>query len=366
MIPIRPGRTIGILGGGQLGRLLALAAANMGYQSHIFCPEKGCPAALASSKHTCASYSDLDALDRFAETIDVATFEFENVPASTVQRLSQSIPVRPSWKALEVAQNRAREKEFFESIGVATAPWYPIQKLEDLRIAIEEISTPAILKTSRLGYDGKGQIRIDSSTTTSLAWDTLTNGRDVSNEEQPFAILEGLIEFTSEISVIAARGWDNNVKCFEPVENVHQNHILHTTTAPACITRETANIAMRIAEKTAKALSLIGLVAVEMFVTKDNEILVNEIAPRPHNSGHWTLDACQTDQFTQLVRAICGLPLADPLRHSNAIMTNLIGEEIKLIEDLYIDPRNHVYVYGKESIRPGRKMGHFTRLTPIS
>tara|TARA_B110000438_G_C15792516_1_gene641374 strand:+ start:402 stop:1496 length:1095 start_codon:yes stop_codon:yes gene_type:complete len=362
-IPIEPGGTIGILGGGQLGRLLALAAAKMGYHTHVFCPVENCPASQVTTKHTCASYDDLDALDRFAKSVDVATFEFENVPASTALHLTERVPVRPSWKALEIAQNRAKEKKFFTEIGAATAPWRPVHNFDNLTAALADLSTPAILKTARLGYDGKGQVRINDSSDAQQAWDLISAGADTANQDAPFAILEGLIQFSCEISVIAARGINGTVQCFEPVENVHRNHILHTTTAPAHISSDTARTAIDIAERTAEALGLVGLVAVEMFVTPDGDVIVNEMAPRPHNSGHWTLDACQTDQFTQLVRAICGLPLADPLRHSNAVMTNFLGDEIEDLDRFHSDPRNHVYVYGKQSARPGRKMGHVTKLS---
>lgn len=361
---INPGSTIGILGGGQLGRLLALAAGKMGYHAHIYCPEPGCPAALVAAKHTCADYTDQQALKKFAAEIDVATFEFENVPTETVLCLADQIPVRPSWKALEIAQDRSKEKLFFADIGAATAPWRPVNSLEELIDAISAVDTPAILKTSRLGYDGKGQIRIEAPSEAEAAWKTLTAGQDLANEKSPFAILEGFVKFQSEISVIAARGLDGSVECFEPVVNVHKNHILHTTTAPAKISDTTAKMAIKVAERAAEALDLVGIVAVEIFVTSYGGVLVNEMAPRPHNSGHWTLDACQTDQFTQLVRAICGLPLAEPLRHSNAVMTNILGDDVYKLDAYYADPSAHVYVYGKSEARAARKMGHVTHLSP--
>ena len=360
---IEPGGTIGILGGGQLGRLLALSAGKMGYRSHIYCPEEDCPASHVSNAHTHAPYDDYDALAAFARSVDVATFEFENVPAETAFHVAKDVAVRPSWKALEIAQDRSKEKIFFTDIGAATAPWRPINAPDDLEQAIKDVSTPAILKTSRLGYDGKGQVRVESTAQIGDAWQAVTAGRDDIGESNPFAVLDGFVRFDREISVIAARGMDGAVQCFEPVENVHRNHILHTTTAPANISPTTARTALDIAERAVAALDLVGLLAVEMFVTSYGGILVNEMAPRPHNSGHWSLDACQTDQFTQLVRAICGLPLADPLRHSNAVMTNLIGEEIHDLDQFYGDPNCHVYVYGKEVAKPGRKMGHVTRLS---
>lgn len=363
---IDAGGTIGILGGGQLGRLLALAAAKLGYNTHVFCPEHACPASLVSTHTTCAAYDDFEALDAFAHQIDVATFEFENVPSETVARIAGSVQVRPSWTALEIAQDRAKEKAFFADIGAATAPWRPVHSLEDLIAAFTAVDTPAILKTARLGYDGKGQILIDNPEEAEAAWSEITSGQNLESAMVPFAVLEGFVKFTSEISVIAARGLDGHTQCFEPVENVHKKHILHTTTAPANISPTTAKTAIGIAERAAEALDLVGIVAVEMFVTSYGGVLVNEMAPRPHNSGHWTLDACQTDQFTQLIRAICGLPLAEPLRHSNAVMTNLLGDEISNLEAFHADPACHVYVYGKTEPRPGRKMGHVTRLSHLT
>lgn len=363
---IVPGGTIGILGGGQLGRLLALSAAKLGYRTHVFCPEAGCPASLVATHNTFASYDDFKALDAFSGQIDVATFEFENVPSETVARIADAVPVRPSWKALEIAQDRSREKVFFTDIGAATAPWRPVHSLDQLNEALRAVDTPAILKTARLGYDGKGQILIERPEDAPSAWAQLTDGQALDSTTGPFAVLEGFVKFTSEISVIAARGLDGQVQCFEPVENVHKNHVLHTTTAPANISSATAKTATGIAERAAEALDLVGIVAVEMFVTSYGGVLVNEMAPRPHNSGHWTLDACQTDQFTQLVYAICGLPLAEPLRHSNAVMTNLLGEDIYNVDGYYADPACHVYVYGKSDARPGRKMGHVTRLSARS
>ena len=360
---IEPGGTIGILGGGQLGRLLALAAGKMGYRTHVFCPDEDCPAGQVATHLTCADYDDPIALATFAAAVDVATFEFENVPAATALKLTEHTPVRPSWKALEIAQDRAKEKAFFADIGAATAPWRPVDSLDGLKAALKDIDTPAILKTARLGYDGKGQVRINTASEASAAWRALTSGQTPASQDGPFAVLEGFVKFTSEISVITARDLEGTVLSFEPVQNVHRDHILHTTSAPAKISSATAKTALSVAERAAKALDLIGIVAVEMFVTSYGGVLVNEMAPRPHNSGHWTLDACQTDQFTQLIRAICGLPLAEPLRHSNAVMTNLLGDDIHDLDRYYDDPSCHVYVYGKGDARPKRKMGHVTKLS---
>lgn len=361
---IEPGGTIGILGGGQLGRLLALSAAKLGYKTHIYCPDRDCPASHVATLHTAASYDDLVALDNFSAQIDVATFEFENVPAETTARIAKHVSVHPSWKALEIAQDRAKEKVFFADIGAATAPWRVVNSAPELIEAIKSVDTPAILKTARLGYDGKGQIRIERLEDAEAAWNQLTSDMSISEMCAPYAILEGFVKFTKEISVIAARGKNGEIQCFEPVENVHKNHILHTTTAPARISSVTAKTAISIAERTAEALDLVGIVAIEMFVTSYGGVLVNEMAPRPHNSGHWTIDACQSDQFEQLIRAICGLPLVEPLRHSNAIMTNLLGGDILNLDSYLSDPECHVCVYGKSEARPGRKMGHVTKLSP--
>ena len=360
---IEVGSTIGILGGGQLGRLLALAAGKMGYRTHIYCPERECPASLVSTHFTCAEYGDTVALNRFSSQVDVATFEFENVPADTVLRLTKKNLVRPSWKALEIAQDRAKEKSFFADIGAATAPWQAINSLRQLTHALKSIHPPAILKTARLGYDGKGQILIKTPEDAETAWNALTLNQTVGELPAPFAILEGFVKFTREISIIAARDVRGDIRCFEPAENIHKNHVLHTTTVPARVSSTTSKTAIAIAERAAESIDLIGIIAVEMFVTPHGGILVNEMAPRPHNSGHWTLDACQTDQFTQLIRAISGLPLAEPLRHSNAVMTNLIGEDIYDIARFYEDPKSHLYLYGKTDARAGRKMGHVTRLS---
>jgi 5-(carboxyamino)imidazole ribonucleotide synthase len=361
---IASGGIIGILGGGQLGRMLAMAAAHMGYRTHVYCPEENCPAAQVSTHHTCASYDDEQALIHFAKSIDVATFEFENVPATTALGLADHVPVRPSWKALEIAQDRAKEKRFFADIGAATAPWRPVPSLDGLIDALAAVSTPAILKTSRLGYDGKGQVRLDDPSGAEAAWAAIGGNSAATDPASPFAILEGLVRFTGEVSVITARALDGSMESFEPVENVHKNHILHATTAPANIPSSTAKTAIEIAERAAEALDLVGLLTVELFVTSYGGVLVNEMAPRPHNSGHWTLDGCITDQFSQLIRAICGLPLGNPRRHSDTVMTNLLGEDIHDLGRLYADPNNHVYVYGKDSAKPGRKMGHVNKVRP--
>ncbi|MGE5505105.1 MAG: 5-(carboxyamino)imidazole ribonucleotide synthase [Actinomycetota bacterium] len=353
--PLPPGSTIGIVGGGQLGRMAALAAARLGYKVHIFSPEPDSPAAQVSAAATVAEYTDGDAIEAFAEAVDVVTFEFENVPAESVRLMTDHAPVRPCWKVLETAQDRVTEKRFFNDIGIATAPWREVTGPESLAAALAEIGRPAVLKTTRLGYDGKGQVKIGPDTDPAEAWAAM--GGDV-------GVLEGFIDFEGEISVIVARGLDGGWAAFDPVWNVHRNHILDTTVAPAPIARELSEEAMDIAHRAAEALGLVGLLAVEMFVTRGGGLLVNEMAPRPHNSGHWTMDACITDQFEQFIRAVCGLPLGSPERHSDAEMKNLIGDDVDAWADILHDPAARLHLYGKAEARPGRKMGHVTHLRP--
>lgn len=353
--PLAPGSTIGIIGGGQLGRMAALAAARLGYRVHVFCPEADSPTEQVTAAATVAEYTDLQALEAFARAVDVVTFEFENIPAESVRVLSDLVPVRPGWKVLEVAQDRVTEKTFFNSIGIETAPWVKVGSAAELRDAVARLGRPAVLKTTRFGYDGKGQVKIVADTDLDEAWASLGG-----NE----AILEGFVDFEGEISVIVARGTDGASATFDPAWNVHTNHILDTTTIPAPIPRTMAEAAMAAAHKVADALDLVGLLAVEMFVTKDGRLLANEMAPRPHNSGHWTIDACVTDQFEQFVRAVCGLPLGSPERHSDAIMKNLIGDDVNDWPDILKDPVAKLHLYGKAEARSGRKMGHVTHLSP--
>jgi 5-(carboxyamino)imidazole ribonucleotide synthase len=352
---IAPGSTIGILGGGQLGRMTAIAAARLGYRCHIFCPDADSPAFAVAAAHTCAAYDDAKALAAFSESVDVVTFEFENVPAESAARLAERVIVRPSWSVLETAQDRVLEKTFFNGIGAATAPWRAVDDLDSLADALKALGTPAVLKTRRLGYDGKGQACIDSPAQTAHAWDAI--GRAP-------AILEGFVNFSREISVIVARSPRGEVNTFDVVENVHVNHILDTTRAPAQITPEQAERAAAIARHAAIELNLEGLLAIEMFVDRDGSILVNEMAPRPHNSGHWTIDACVTDQFEQFVRAVCNLRLGSTERHSDAEMKNLLGHAVDDWAKLLSDPKAKLHLYGKTEVRDGRKMGHVTRIFP--
>ena len=355
MTVIEPGATIGILGGGQLGRMTVLAATALGYRCHVFCPIEDSPAKQATSLSTTADYDDKSALDRFAKSVDVVTFEFENVPGDTAEFLAERKPVRPGPNALRIAQDRIREKDFLRSIGVGTAPYQGVTSEEELRRAIETIGPRAILKTVRMGYDGKGQVGVRGDSDLGVVW------RGFGSSD---GILEGFVEFACEISVIIARGETGKTATYAPVENQHVNHILDTTVAPARVTPEIAMRAGAIARHIAEKLDLIGLLAVEMFVTHRGEVLVNELAPRPHNSGHWTIDACYTSQFEQIVRAICGLPLGSPERHSDAVMKNLIGADIEKWREAASDPLQKIHLYGKDEALPGRKMGHVTKLSP--
>jgi len=352
---IEPGGTLGIIGGGQLGRMTALAAARLGIDCHFYCPEAESPAFAVTKSHTCAAYDDLEALARFAEAVEIVSFEFENVPAESVRAAAEKVPVRPGWGVLEIAQERVAEKSFFNRLGIGTAPWRPVGSGAELTDAVAAIGRPAILKTTRFGYDGKGQVRIDASTDLDAAWAAMKG--------QP-AILEGFVDFAFEASILVARGVDGETACFDVVENRHRQGILDVTIAPAAISPILARRAQEIAVNAAEALDLVGLLAVELFVTTDGKLLVNEMAPRPHNSGHWTMNACYTDQFEQFVRAVCGLPLGRPDRFADAVMTNLIGDEVDAWPQLLAEPGVFVHLYGKAESRAGRKMGHVNRITP--
>ena len=350
-----PGSVIGILGGGQLGRMIALAAASLGYRCHVYCPEPDAPAAEVAAHATCASYGDRAALAGFAGAVDVVTLEFENIPTETVERIAETTPVRPGAGALAVAQDRVGEKAFLNGIGVATTRFAAIASADDLRRAMDALGAPAILKTARLGYDGKGQRAIGAGSDPEAAWRALGADR---------AILEAEVDFEREISVVLARGIDGGTAAFDAVENRHENGILRTSRVPARVASEVHERARSIAVRIARALDYVGVLAVEFFVTRDGAVLVNEIAPRVHNSGHWTVDACAASQFEQAVRAVCGLPLADPGRHGDAVTTNILGAEIDDWRRLLAEPGACLHLYGKAEARPGRKMGHVTRLFP--
>ena len=352
MSPIPPGATIGILGGGQLGRMTAMAAARLGYRCHILAPEPESPAADVAAAWTRADYADREALDAFAASVDVVTLEFENVPVETLEHLARQRPVRPSARVLRVTQDRLAEKACAAELGCPVTAHAKVENAVDLARALAEIG-PGVLKTTRLGYDGKGQIRVPTGEPLATM---------VASLGQPVLIHEAWVDFTLELSVITARSPGGEVRSYVPVENRHRHHILDVTRAPAAIPTDLAAEAVAMAERIAVALELEGLLAVEMFLTRDGRLLVNELAPRPHNSGHWTIDACAVSQFEQLVRAVCDLPLGDPERFADAEMTNLIGEDVARWPELLAEPGARLHLYGKSEARPGRKMGHVTRI----
>jgi len=354
---LAPGATIGILGGGQLGRMTALAAARLGYRCHAFATEADSPAGQVCAAVTIAPFTDARAVTRFAKSVDVATFEFENIPGGAARRVAALTPLLPSPEILETTQDRLREKDFLRGIGVATTDYLAVPDAAALGRAIADFGTPAVLKSVRWGYDGKGQVALGADSSAEEGWRRMGAAQ---------GILERFVDFRCEISVIVARGRDGTVAIYPPVENRHVNHILDTTIAPAGLPPATAVEAQAIARMIAERLELVGVLAVEMFVTRDGTLLVNELAPRPHNSGHWTIDACLTSQFEQLVRAICGQPLGATERHSDAIMKNLIGREVDGWRAALSEPNARLHLYGKNRVRPGRKMGHITRLLPHS
>lgn len=343
-----PGSTIGILGGGQLGRMTALAAARLGYRCIVFAPEADSVAAEVSAGHVRGDYGDNAALARFAAQVDVVTYEFENVPEAAVAECLRHRPVRPGVRPIHVAQHRLREKEFFRHAGIGTAAYQAISSTADIEAAT---ALPGILKTCTEGYDGKGQVRVSNRAELAAAWDRIGR-RD--------CILEAVVDFLCEVSAIVARGLDGTTRCFPIGLNAHRDGILRTTTVPSGLPAGTLSTAERYGVQVATSLDLVGLVAVEMFVTKDGSVLANEMAPRPHNSGHWTIDACVTSQFEQLVRAICGLPLGAVEVLAPSRMLNLIGDEAADWQRFLEDPSARLHLYGKGDARPGRKMGHVT------
>ncbi|HEU4986381.1 MAG TPA: 5-(carboxyamino)imidazole ribonucleotide synthase [Rhizobiaceae bacterium] len=351
-----PGATIGIIGGGQLGRMLAMAAARFGYRTAILEPQADCPAAQVANTHVAAAYDDADALDRLAETADIVTYEFENVHVAAAEKLAAKVEIFPPPRALEVAQDRLVEKSFLNSIGIATAPFLAVDSDEDLVQGLSGFGGSGILKTRRLGYDGKGQ-RVFKD-----AVEAETQGVFVAMGGVPL-ILEGFAPFEREISVIAARGKDGSTTSYDPAENVHRNGILHRSTVPADISRDVAEKARNAASAILSALDYVGVIGVEFFVLEDGTLLANEIAPRVHNSGHWTEAACAVSQFEQHIRAVAGLPLGATARHSDCVMENLIGEDIARAPALLSEPDLVLHLYGKAEARPGRKMGHFTRIS---
>lgn len=354
---LAPGSTIGIFGGGQLGRMTAIAAARLGYRCHIFAPEPESPAAEVAAAFTRAPYDDAAAVAAFARSVDVVTLEFENVPREAVALAARFAPTRPSAEVLAVTQDRLAEKELARRLGLGVTDFLAVSTEEDARAAAGRLGVPFLLKTRRFGYDGKGQVRVGEAAAAAAAFASLGSVP---------AIAEAMVDFLCEISVIVARRPDGATASWPPVRNIHRDGILRTTVVPAGLPRRLADEAVAVAEQIAEALALEGLLAVEMFVTRDGRVLVNELAPRPHNSGHWTLDACATSQFEQLVRAICGLPLGPTHRRFDATMVNLIGDEVETWSDLLAEPDVCLHLYGKRETRPGRKMGHYTRLRPLS
>jgi 5-(carboxyamino)imidazole ribonucleotide synthase len=349
--------TIGILGGGQLGRMLALAAARLGFKCHVFSPSPDSPAFDVVHRVTCADYTDIGALDRFAADVDVVTYEFENVPAKTATFLAARRPVVPDPGILAITQDRLTEKSFIQDLGIRTARFASVDSPAGLAKVLDTFDRPAVLKTRRFGYDGKGQLILRNGTDLEAAW------REVG--AQP-CILEAFVPFECEVSVVAARASDGTVECFDVTENQHRDHILKISRVPANVSSNVAAEARHIVERIARAFNYVGVLAVEMFVVAEGSeqtLLVNEIAPRVHNSGHWTIDGATVSQFEQHIRAVAGWPLGQPRRHGRVEMINLIGDEVKTYAQWLTVPGAFVHLYGKSAIREGRKMGHVTRMT---
>ena len=351
--PLPQGARIGILGGGQLGRMLSVAASRLGFLTHIYEPGANPPAAQVADQCTTASYEDNEALRAFAESVDVITYEFENIPTDALDVLEAIKPIYPNREALRVSQDRITEKDYLNDLGLTTAPYAQVDTLSDLQVASEKIGLPAILKTRRFGYDGKGQSRLKSTD------DIATAHSDMASAP---SVMEGFVNFSREISVIAARGINGEIACYDPGENVHRDGILHTTTIPAEIPAMMAMDAALMAGKILNALDYVGVMGVEMFVTPQG-LIVNEIAPRVHNSGHWTQNGCAVDQFEQHIRAVAGWPLGDGSRYLDVVMENLIGDDMDRVPDLSKDPKVSLHLYGKADVKKGRKMGHFNRVT---
>jgi len=355
-VSLPAGSTIGIIGGGQLGRMLAMAAARLGYRTIVLEPQPDCPAAQVANRQITSAYDDPAALAELAAASAVITYEFENVPVAAAEALAAKVAVYPPARALDVAQDRVNEKTFLNGIGIATADFRPVDTDDELRAALKTFGGSGILKTRRMGYDGKGQRVFRNMETGGFAGTCEAMGN------VPL-ILESFVPFEREISVIAARGLDGAVVAYDPAENVHRDGILHTSTLPAAITPKTAAAARAAASTILSALDYVGVIGVEFFVLGDGSLLANEIAPRVHNSGHWTEAACVISQFEQHIRAIGGLPLGSPGRHSDCVMENLIGDDVLRVPALLAEPDLMLHLYGKAEARPGRKMGHFTRIS---
>ena len=354
-----PGSTIGIIGGGQLARMLAMAAARLGLRTVVLEPDQNCPAAQVANDHLVYGYNDETGLVALAEASDVITYEFENVPVTAAQFLEGRTTLYPGSRALEISQDRLVEKDFINNIGIGTARYFDVGSIEDLKTALIAFNRAGILKTRRLGYDGKGQVRF--------------NGEDEASVEVIFAefgdapcIIEEMVAFEREISIVAARDVSGNFVAFDPAWNTHKDGILRRSVVPCGLSDEILAAARKIAEQIMSELSYVGVMGIEFFVTDSGNLLVNEIAPRVHNSGHWTEAACAISQFEQHVRAVVGWPLQDAARHSDCVMENIIGDEIDNIHMATDDGAVMLHLYGKNDVRPGRKMGHFTRLSSLS
>ncbi len=353
------GSTIGILGGGQLARMLAMAAAKLGYRTVIFDPDANATAAQVANEHVIATYTDEAALAVFAKQCDIVTYEFENVPVAAAKFINALTPVRPGPQALEAAQDRLREKKFLNEAGIETAAFAVVNSAADLEAALASFEGNGVLKTRRMGYDGKGQQVFKNA-------DPVKTDDIYAQFNAVPLILEGFVSFEREISVIAARGLNGAVAVFDPAENVHREGILYTSTVPAKASADTLAQAHRAAKAILEALEYVGVIGVEFFVMANGGLIANEIAPRVHNSGHWTEAACAISQFEQHIRAVAGLPLGNPARHSDCVMENLIGDEIDRMAELCAEAQVVVHHYGKTEVRAGRKMGHFTQLTKLS
>lgn len=361
---VEPNGVIGILGGGQLGRMLSLAAARLGISSHIYCPEEHSPAAAVAAYSTIGAFTDAAALERFGCSVGLVTYEFENVPAETVDILERAgVTVAPGAKALAVSQDRLIEKQFVRSLGADTAPFEAVNNPEELAAALGRLGRPAILKSRRLGYDGKGQtfIRAEDGVDAEQTWQAATDKAWAEIGAQP-SILEGVVDFEFELSIIGARSASGEIALYDPPRNTHQNGILRRSIVPSGASETTIRAAGDIARRMLQELGYVGVIGVEFFVLKNGALAVNEFAPRVHNSGHWTADACAVSQFEQHIRAVAGWPLGDTARLCDAHMENLIGDEIDRWESLSRDPQTCIHLYGKRDTAAGRKMGHFTRI----
>jgi len=354
--PLAHGAMIGILGGGQLGRMLAQAAPALGLKTHIYSDEPDAPAFQVADKATFGRYDDEANLEIFARDCAVVTFEFENLPTATLEFLSRHVPVAPSAHALRITQDRFLEKSFVAGLGIATAAFRDVGSTGEARAALRALGAPAILKTRRLGYDGKGQAKVTNEDETAAAFEKFGSVP---------AIMESFVSFAYEASVVGARGTDGSFAAFDPPKNEHENHILRRSIVPSPLENGMASEAIAMARRIADALDYVGVLGVELFVGADGTLTVNEIAPRVHNSGHWTIEACTTSQFAQHLRAVAGWPLGDPARHSDAVMENIIGDEVNAWIGRSAVPEG-LHLYGKGAPRPGRKMAHITRITPRS